>query len=384
MNVPLLDLDAQYRPLRDELLAAVARVCDSQHFILGPEVERLEADLAVALHVRHAIGVSSGTDALLVALMALGVGPGDEVLTSAYSFFATAGCPARLGATPVFVDIDPATYAIDPAAVAAAITPRTKAIIPVHLFGLCADMDPLLEISRRTGVPIIEDACQAIGATYRDRQAGSMGAFGCFSFFPSKNLGAFGDAGLVTTNDDRLAAEVRLLRNHGAQPKYYHARIGGNFRLDAIQAAVLNVKRPHLETWTAARRRNAARYMRLLADAGLAPGALPLEPPNMRHIYNQFVVRLQDRDAVKKDLAGRGVGSEIYYPVPLHLQECFAGLGGRPGMCPEAERAAQETLALPIYGELTEDQQVFVSEMLRQSLEAQRGSSLTSPASPRR
>src|SRR5687767_8295255 len=263
--VPLLDLQAQYRPIRAEVLAAIERVCDSQRFILGPEVEALEAELARALESRHAIGMSSGTDALLAVMMALGIGPGDEVITSTYSFFATAGCVSRLGATPVFVDVLPDTFNIDPDAVRAALTPRTRAVIAVHLYGLCADMDALLAVTTAAGVPMIEDAAQAIGARYRGRQAGSMGIAGCFSFFPSKNLGAFGDGGLVTAADDTLAHEIALLRNHGAEPKYLHQRIGGNFRLDALQAAVLRVKLPHLDRWTAGRRANAARYAALFA-----------------------------------------------------------------------------------------------------------------------
>ena len=285
MPVPLLDLEAQNGPLRGEILAAIARVVDSQRFIGGPEVESLERDLAAHLGVGHAVGLSSGTDALLVALMALGIGPGDEVITPTFSFFATAGCVTRAGAVPRLVDVDPDTLNVDPAAVAAALTPRTRAIIPVHLYGQCADMDPVLDAARRAGVAVIEDAAQAIGATYKGRQAGSMGTVGCFSFFPSKNLGAFGDAGLLTTNDAALAKEVRLLRNHGAEPKYFHSRIGGNFRLDALQAAVLRVKLPHLETWTEARRRNAERYDRLFADRG-ADVRLPVRAADRRHIFN--------------------------------------------------------------------------------------------------
>lgn len=368
--VPLLDLQAQYRPLRDEILAAVTRVCDSGRYIMGPEVEALERELAERLEVRDAIAVSSGTDALLASLMALGVGPGDEVITSTYSFFATAGCVSRLGATPRLVDIDPATCNLDPAGVEAALSPRTKAIVPVHLYGLCADMDSLIGIAAPAGVPIVEDACQAIGARCKGRQAGTMGTAGCFSFFPSKNLGAFGDAGLVTTNDAALAHEVRLLRNHGAEPKYFHKRIGGNFRLDAIQAAVLRVKLPHLDEWTSRRRENAARYARLFADAGLTGRVtLPSEPPGFLHIYNQFVIRVPDRDRVRDVLTERGIGTEIYYPVPFHLQECFAGLGYRRGDFPEAERAAESTLALPIYGELTEGQQRAVVTALAAALE---------------
>ena len=368
--VPLLDLQAQYRPIRDEILAAITRVCDSGRFIMGPEVEALERELAEQLEAGDAIAVSSGTDALLVAMMALGIGPGDEVITSTYSFFATAGCISRLGATPRLVDIDPVTYNIDPAAVKAALSPRTKAIIPVHLYGLCADMEPLLATAAETGVAIIEDACQAIGARYRGRQAGTMGTTGCFSFFPSKNLGAFGDAGLVTTDDSALAHEVRLLRNHGAEPKYFHKRIGGNFRLDAIQAAVLRVKLPHLAEWTSRRRENADRYARLFAEAGLAERlTLPSQPDGSLHIYNQFIVRVPERDRVRAHLTGRGIGTEIYYPVPFHLQECFAPLGHRRGDFPEAERAADSTIALPIYGELTAAQQELVVAALADALE---------------
>jgi len=368
-SVPLLDLEAQYRPLRDEILSAITRVCDSQRFILGPEVDALERELAAMLRVPHAISVSSGTDALLAALMAIGVGPGDEVVTSTYSFFATAGCVARLGAVPILVDIDPVTYNLDPAAVKASLSPRTRAIVPVHLFGLCAEMDPILEIAAGAKVPTIEDACQAIGATDRDRQAGSMGAIGCFSFFPSKNLGAFGDGGLVTTNDPKLAHELRLLRNHGAEPKYYHKRIGGNFRLDALQAAVLRVKLPHLHAWSENRRRNAAAYDRLFAEAGLIGRVgLPVEPRGRRHIFNQYVVRIPERDRVRAFLTERGIGTEIYYPVPFHLQECFRSLGHARGDFPHAEEAAASTLALPIYAELTPDQQSTVVAAIADAL----------------
>jgi dTDP-4-amino-4,6-dideoxygalactose transaminase len=369
--VPLLDLEAQYRPLRDDILAAITRVCDSQRFIMGPEVEALERELESALDARHAVTVSSGTDALLAALMALGIGPGDEVVTSTYSFFATAGCVARVGATPVLVDIDPATFNLEPAAVRAAITPRTRAIIPVHLFGVCADMDPIIEVSSERGVPVIEDAAQAIGATYKGRQAGSIGAAGCFSFFPSKNLGAFGDAGLVTTNDEGLAKELRVIRNHGAEPKYFHKRIGANFRLDALQAAVLRVKLPHLPRWTSMRQANAARYHDLIAEAGIADRVVrPSAPPDRRHIFNQYIVRVPARDRVRAFLTDRGIGTEIYYPVPFHLQECFAGLGYRRGDFPYAEAAADSTIALPIYGELTPDQQAIVVGALRDALAA--------------
>lgn len=370
-GVPLLDLEAQYRPLRDELLAAVTRVCDSQRYIMGPDVEALERELAARLEVEHAVAVSSGTDALLAVLMALGIGPGDEVITSTYSFFATAGSIVRVGATPVLVDIDPVTYNLDPAAVTAAITPRTRAIMPVHLYGLCAAMEEVGAAAARAGVPVIEDACQAIGSTVRGRQAGSMGAAGCFSFFPSKNLGAFGDAGLVTTGDAALAREVRLLRNHGADPKYIHTRIGGNFRMDTLQAAVLRVKLPHLPRWTAMRRDNAARYTALFTEAGLTPRVtVPLTPDGFGHIFNQYVVRVPDRDGVRARLAERGIGTEIYYPVPFHLQACFASLGHRRGDFPRAEAAADATLALPIYGELTAAQQHAVVAAVGEALAA--------------
>jgi dTDP-4-amino-4,6-dideoxygalactose transaminase len=359
--VPLLDLRAQYDPLRRELLDAVTRVCDSQRFIHGPEVEGLERELEAYLGVQHAVGMSSGTDALLAALMAVNVGPGDEVVTPTYSFFATAGCVARLGARPVLVDIEPDTFNIDTAAAVAAISPRTRAIVPVHLFGQSADLMPLTNAAAQHGVPIIEDAAQAIGARYHDHAVGTLGAIGCFSFFPSKNLGAFGDAGFVTTNDDRLGRQLRLLRNHGMEPKYYHHLIGGNFRLDAIQAAVLRVKLPHLDAWTAGRQRNAQRYRALFDDAKLTGTVrLPIEAPSRTHIYNQFVVRVPERDRLKAHLDAAGIGTEVYYPVPFHLQECFAPLGYKSGAFPHAERAALESIALPIYPELTEGQQATV------------------------
>jgi dTDP-4-amino-4,6-dideoxygalactose transaminase len=358
MTVPLLDLQAQYAPLRDEILAAITRVADSQRFIMGPEIDALERELARMLAVPHAIAVSSGTDALLLALMALGIGPGDEVVTPTYSFFATAGAVVRLGATPVLVDIDPATFNIDAMQAVDAITPRTRAIMPVHLFGLSADLDPLLEAGYRTGVPIVEDAAQAIGSTYKSRPVGGIGAFGCFSFFPSKNLGAFGDAGLLTTTDEALATRARLLRTHGMQPKYYHHLVGANFRMDALQAAVLRVKAPHLAAWTEGRRANAARYQTLFRAAGLDRFVtLPVEPPGRRHIFNQFVIRTPERDALKRHLDAQGIGNEIYYPVPFHQQPCFANLGYATGAFPHAERAAAESLAIPIYGELTPAQQ---------------------------
>jgi dTDP-4-amino-4,6-dideoxygalactose transaminase len=365
LKVPLLDLQAQYRPLRDEILAAITRVSDSQRFVMGPEIAALEDELARMLDVGHAVAVSSGTDALLLALMTLGVAAGDEVVTSVYSFFATSGVIARLGARPVFVDIDPVTFNLDPAQLAAAVTPRSKAIVPVHLFGLSADLDPILGEASRCGVPVIEDAAQAIGATCRSRMVGSIGTIGCFSFYPSKNLGAFGEAGLVTTGDAGLARRARLLRNHGMEPKYYHSMVGGNFRMDEVQAAVLRVKAPHLAAWSEARRLNAARYVRMFGEAGLhGRVTLPVEPRDRRHVFNQFVIRAPDRDGLKRHLDARGIGSEIYYPAPLHLQPCFADLGHRAGEFPHAERAAKESLAIPVYGELSVEQQQAVVDAI--------------------
>ena len=362
-RVPLLDLKAQFAPLRADVLEAIARVCDAQQFILGPEVESLERELEAYLGIPHAVGVSSGTDALLAALMALEIGAGDEVVTTPFSFFATAGSIARLGARPVFVDIDRATFNIDARAVASAITPRTKAIVPVHLFGQSADMASILETSERFAVPVVEDAAQAIGTGYRGRPAGGMGTIGCFSFFPTKNLGAFGDAGLVTTSDGTLARKLRALRQHGGEVKYHHDLLGANFRLDALQAAILRVKLPHLDGWTAARRRNAERYEALFKKADLGGRVtLPARSPDSTHIYNQFVIRVPERDRLRAHLQSSGIGTEVYYPIPLHLQPCFRGLGYRAGSFPVAETAANEALALPIYGELTEAQQSLVVE----------------------
>ena len=357
----------------EEEREAVAEVLRSGrvNYWTGEETRAFEREFAAFADSAKAVAVANGTLALDLVLAGLGIGPGDEVVTSTYSFFATAGCVSRVGATPVLVDIDPVTYNLDPDAVRAAITPRTRAIIPVHLYGLCADMDPILKIAADFGLEVIEDACQAIGARYRGRPAGSMGAAGCFSFFPSKNLGAFGDAGLVTTNDSTLAHELRLLRNHGAEPKYFHKRIGANFRLDAIQAAVLRVKLPHLPRWTDMRRANAGRYDALFQDAGLTSRiTLPVEPAGYRHIFNQYVVRVPDRDRVRAYLGERGIGTEIYYPVPFHLQECFASLGHVEGDFPQAEAAAASTLALPIYGELTADQQAAVVTALAAALDS--------------
>ncbi len=360
VTVPLLDLNLQYASIRDAVAKAIDRVCTSQHFILGAEVSQLETELAASIGVRHAIAVSSGTDALLVALMAAGVGPGDEVITPTFSFFATAGCVSRLGARPVFVDVDPRTLLVQPEAVVRALTSRTKAVIPVHIFGLCADVEALAEVLP-PGLAIIEDAAQAIGATIRDRQAGSLGTLGCFSFFPSKNLGAFGDAGLVTTNDDAVAARVRLLRTHGEETKYHHTAIGGNFRMDALQAAILRVKLPYLTTWNARRRENAATYARLFHGAGLdSTLTLPYEPPGSDHIYHQYVVRAPRRDELKAHLEARAVGSAIYYPVPFHRQVCFADLPSASDAFPVADAACADVLALPIFPELTLAQQEYV------------------------
>jgi dTDP-4-amino-4,6-dideoxygalactose transaminase len=362
-SVPLLDLRPQYAAIREEIRAAIDRVADSQQFILGPEVEALEADVARYSQCKYGIGVSSGSDALLVCLMAIDIKPGDEVIVPTYSFFATAGAVARLGAIPVFVDIDPVSYNIDPSTIASAISKRTRAIIPVHLYGQMADMDPIMEMARLHGLTVIEDAAQAIGADDRGRRAGSIGDFGCFSFFPSKNLGGFGDGGMVTTNSAELAEKVKLLRNHGYAPKYYNKVLGGNFRLDALQAAVLRVKLKYLDDWTAGRQRNAAQYRHLFSEAGIVVTSKPtrsqIVPPSegeeRRHIYHQFVIRNGDRDRLLIHLKESGIGVEIYYPLSLHQQECFAELGYREGQFPVSECAAKETLALPIYPELTKE-----------------------------
>jgi dTDP-4-amino-4,6-dideoxygalactose transaminase len=366
MKVPLLDLKAQYAGIRSEIHEAMDRVCESQHFILGPEVTALEQEVAAFCGARFAVGVSSGTDALLAALMAIGIKPGDEVITSAYSFFATAGVIARLGARPVFADIDPRTYNLDARQVRKGVTPRTKAILPVHLFGRCSQMDLIIAVAKDHKVHVIEDAAQAIGA--RDetgKQAGTIGDIGCFSFFPSKNLGAFGDGGMVITNDERLAELLTILRVHGGKPKYHHRTVGGNFRLDALQAAILRVKLRYLQNWTKARRENAERYRLLFKEMGLLKWiSVPEDVPG--HIYNQFVPRFPDRDELRGFLRKRGVETEIYYPIPLHLQECFQKLGYRNGDFPKAEAAAKETLALPIYPELTEAQERYVVETIRE------------------
>jgi len=376
-NVPLLDLKAQFAQIRAEVMPAIDQVCASQHFILGEHVRALEEEVARYCAVSAGIGVSSGTDALLLALMALGIGAGDEVITSPFTFFATAGTIARTGARPIFCDIDPVTFNLSPAAVQTFIHEqcaereglinratggRIKALMPVHLYGQAADMDPLMAIARRHRLKVIEDAAQAIGTEYKNGvRAGSIGDVGCFSFFPSKNLGAFGDAGLCTTNDAELAESLRVLRVHGGKPKYFHAVVGGNFRIDELQAAVLRVKLKYLDGWTEGRQRNAAYYDAAFADAGLGEKLrTPAAVPGYRHIFNQYVVRAQNRDALRARLTERGIGSEIYYPVPLHLQKCFTYLNHHAGDFPQSERAAAETLALPIYPELNEAQLAYV------------------------
>lgn len=374
MNVPLLDLNHQHQPLHDEIAEAMSRVVEGNAFILGPEVSKLEKQIAEYCETRFAIGVSSGTDALLVSLMAIGLGPGDEVITTPYTFFATVGSITRLGAKPVFVDIDPVTYNIDPKKIEEKITPRTKAILPVHLYGQCADSEVILDIAEKHELYVIEDAAQAIGSQYRDgRKAGNMGDLGCFSFFPTKNLGCFGDGGMVVTNHPEMNDRVRMLRVHGSQPKYYHQLVGGNFRLDALQAAVLNVKFPHLEGWSRKRRENAVRYEMLFKESCLTdaqkvqcPEAVYADSGVLNHhIYNQFVLRVADRDALGEYLREKGIGTEVYYPVPLHLQKCFHYLGQREGDFPESERAAKSTLALPIFPGLKLEQQEYVVQQIQ-------------------
>ncbi|KPK65869.1 MAG: transcriptional regulator [Planctomycetes bacterium SM23_32] len=366
MEVPALSLREQYETIRAPLEAAVAEVFESQLFILGPKVAQCEEAIADYCRCAHAVGVSSGTDALLICLMAEGIGPGDEVITTPYTFFATAGAIVRVGARPVFVDIDPTTYNLDPELLSAAVTPRTRAIMPVHLFGQMADMDPIMEVAAQQGLTVIEDAAQAIGAEYNARRAGSVGHYGCLSFFPSKNLGGAGDGGMVVTNDRGRAEKLAVLRVHGAEPKYHHACIGGNFRLDALQAAVVNVKVHHLDTWTAARQAGAARYDRLLGESGLVQDgtvALPRVHAS-RHVFNQYVIRVPERDELAAFLKDEGIGARVYYPVPLHLQECLRYLGYTDGSLPESERAARETLALPIYPELTDEQAHYVVDRI--------------------
>lgn len=366
MRVPLLDLKAQYQTIKPEIDAAIQEVVESQYFIMGPAVAELETRVAQYCGCAHGIGVSSGTDALLITLMALGIGAGDEVIVPTYTFFATAGSVSRLGAKPVLVDIEANTYNLNPNAIERSITARTRAIIPVHLFGQCADMDPVLSIARKHNLKVIEDAAQAIGAEYQNKKAGSMGDAGSFSFFPSKNLGGFGDGGMVLTNNADLAEKIRVLRNHGSKPKYYHKVIGGNFRLDTLQAAVLTVKLKYLDSWAAARQKNAKDYDALFRDAGLLPARIQIPTRTQtRHVFNQYVIRAERRDALQAYLKEKGVGAEIYYPVPLHLQECFADLGYKTGDCPAAEEAARTSLALPIYPELAPAQKQYVVNCIR-------------------
>ncbi len=363
--IPILDLKAQYASIKDEIQAAIQRVLDSQQFILGAEVEALEKELAKYCQCNYAIGVSSGTDAILLALMAVGIRPGDEVITTPYSFFASSGAIVRMGAIPVYVDIEPATLNIQAMHIESKVTPRTKAILPVHFAGQICDMDPIMEIANHYGLKVIEDACQAIGADYKGKRAGSIGHMGCFSFFPSKNLGGYGDSGLVTCNDSEIAEKAVLLRNHGQRPKYHSHLVGGNFRMDAIQAAVLRVKFNHLENWTESRRKHASIYRRLFTTKGISIPlddmdikdgiVLPEETVYGRHIYHLYIIRSKHRDYLAKYLKDQGIGSEVYYPLPLHLQECFKDFGYKPGDFPHSEKASKETLALPIYPELSDE-----------------------------
>ena len=367
MKVPLLDLQAQYASLRDGMREAIDRVMDSQRFVLGDEVRKLETSIAEYVEIEHAVACASGSDALLLALMALDIEAGDEVITTPFTFFATAAAVTRLGARPVFVDIDPDTYNLDTSQVSAAITSRTKAIMPVHLYGQCAEMEPLLALRERHGIPIVEDAAQAIGATDRGRRAGSMGVMGCFSFYPTKNLGGAGDGGMLATNDDRLAQRLRRLRTHGGATEYEHSEVGINSRLDELQAAILNVKLSHLDEWSEERRRKADVYSELLNSAHLSfPVITPLVREEARHIFHQYVIRVpQHRDALMDHLKSAGVSTKVYYPIPLHRQDCFSYLGYREGAFPESERAARETVALPIYPELLEEQQAYVVDSIK-------------------
>lgn len=366
-GVPLLDLARQYAPLRQQIAEALLRVCNTGRFVLGPEVDALEKNLAAYCRVGHAIGCASGSDALLLALMACDVGPGDEVILPSFTFFATASAVTRLGARPVFADIDPITFNVDPKAIGRLVRPATKAILPVHLFGQCVPMDPICEIAQSAGVPVIEDAAQAVGADLDGRLAGSLGDVGCFSFYPTKNLGGAGDGGMLTTNRDDLAEKLRLLRVHGMHPRYHHKIVGINSRLDSFQAAVLNVKLPHLEHWIAARQANARRYGKLFSEAGLDRVlGLPASAPNRRHAWNQYVIRVPDekRDPLRRFLTEAGIGTEIYYPIGLDRQECFAYLGYAPGDLPETDRATHEVLALPIFPELTAEEQQTVVDRI--------------------
>ena len=365
MQVPLLDLKAQYATIKDEVLAAVAEVLESQRCIGGPKVEELETQIAQASDCKYAVGVSSGTDALLSCLMSLQIGPGDEVITTPFTFFATVGCIARVGARPVFVDIDPKTYNIDPDLIEAAVSKKTKAIMPVHLFGQMAEMDPIMDVADRYNLAVIEDAAQSITSTYKDKKAGSIGAAGCFSFFPSKNLGGAGDGGMVVTSDPGLADRVRLLRGHGAHARYFHDIVGFNSRLDELQAAVLRVKLPCLDRWSEGRRRNAAAYGEEFRAAGLLGVLQPPEVlPGRSHIFHQYVIRAERRDELQAFLRVGGIGSEVYYPVPLHEQECFRGLGYGADDFPRSRAASRSTLALPVYPELSAQQRRCVVDRI--------------------
>ncbi|HYR45373.1 MAG TPA: DegT/DnrJ/EryC1/StrS family aminotransferase [Thermoanaerobaculia bacterium] len=368
-SVPLLDLTRYDEELKRDIARRVQEVFETGRFVMGPANDAFEKAFAKEVGAAHAVGVSSGTDAVLVSLMALGVGPGDEVVTSPFTFFASAGEVARLNAKPVFVDIEPETLNLDPERLEAAVTGRTKAIQPVHLYGQCADMAPILEIAARRGVPVVEDACQAIGASDHGRPAGAMGTMAAFSFYPTKNLGAAGDAGAVTTDDPELAKALATLRMHGETSRYHHARVGGNFRLDAIQAAVLLAKLPRLKSWNERRRAIAARYGELFSDAARAEAiTLPFEAPGKRHVYHQYVVRVQNRDAVRERLSRAGIATAVFYPVPLHMQECFADLGYREGSLPVAEKAAGEVLALPIFAEMRDDEVERVAEAVLKAI----------------
>jgi len=382
MKVPLLDLKSQFVEIEGEIRDAIDRVLDSQYFILGPEVVELEKEVADYSGAAFGVGVASGSDAILLALMALDIGPGDAVVTTPYTFFSTAGSITRLGAAPLFVDVKSDSYNMDPEALKAFLGGLTKkgggyvtadglkvkAVMPVHLYGQAADMDPILDLAKSYSLAVVEDAAQAIGSEYKRRRAGSMGDVGCFSFFPSKNLGAFGDGGMITTSTESVRDKIVMLRNHGSKPKYYHKFVGLNSRLDAIQAVVLRVKLKHLDDWSEGRKKNADLYRKLLSDAGLTapdgPVTAPEELPDRRHIYNQFVIRVQKRDDLRTFLGDHDIGTEIYYPVPLHLQECYASLGYKEGDLPVSEAAANETLALPIYPELTDDMQRFIVEVI--------------------
>ena len=372
-GVPLMDVGRQHRPIREKLLAAMAHVLDSGRYVLGPACDELEKNLAAYCGARHAVSCASGSDALLLALMVYDIGPGDEVICPSYTFFATASAVWRLGARPVFADIDPATFNLDPNGLAALITPRTKAIIPVHLYGQCAEMGPINAIAAEHGVPVIEDAAQAIGADIDGRRAGSLSQIGCVSFYPTKNLGCLGDGGLLTTDDGKTADKLRLLRGHGMEPRYYHQVVGINSRLDSLQAAILNVKLGSLDRWSVMRKTNAHRYRELFISHELESRLeLPSEAPGRRHVWNQYVIRVRggQRDALREHLAKHQIGAEIYYPVPLHRQACFASLGYAEGSLPESERAAAETLALPIFPELTADEQAQVVESIAEFFSA--------------